>query len=69
VGVGVTGTGAPCHVCGQRPSSGRKVKRWAMNLSDTQIVDLIARLNRTMVQSESIEPGKLRETLVTFVSL
>jgi hypothetical protein len=69
VGVGVKGTGAPCHVCGQRSSNGGKVKRWAENLSDTQIVDLIGRLNRTLSQSASIDPVKLRETLVTFVSL
>ena len=61
--------GTPCRTCGQRPSSGGKIKRWAENLKDSQVVDLVTRLNRSLAQSESIEPENLRAALVTFVCL
>lgn len=62
-------TGTPCRTCGQRPASGGKIKRWAENLTDSQVVDLVTRLSRTLAQSEDIEPGKLRAAIVTFVCL
>lgn len=59
--------GTPCRVCGQRPASGGKVVRWAEGLKDAQVVELAARLSRTLAQTIDIDPTRLRQAIVTFV--
>jgi len=59
--------GRPCRVCGQRPASGGKVIRWAEKLKDSQVVELTARLSRTLAQTVDIDPTALRQEIVTFV--
>lgn len=58
---------APCPACGQRPARIGKILRWAMNLKETQLVDLYARLARSQDGSPDIDPAAIKVALETFI--
>lgn len=49
-----------------QPLRAGKVVRWMQHLTDPQIVELTARLSRTLQETADIEPERLRQTLITF---
>ncbi len=44
-----------------------KVVRFVRNLSDTDVLELMARLDKT-IRASGLDPGALRRTLLRFVS-
>lgn len=68
VGLAPAGNGARCPSCGFRPIGNGKVLRWAGNLADSQLLDLIGRLARSVARGETKEPDKIRTVLMDFIA-